>query len=62
VNGGERTRAWALLLLRCAAAVGALGTGEDASRSDDEDVAVGELLLEFAGEAMLMLVTLPYGM
>jgi hypothetical protein len=53
VHGCERTRAWALLLLRCTAAVGALGTGKNAAGSDDEDMAVRELLLEFAGEASM---------
>jgi hypothetical protein len=51
VDGGECTRAWALLLLRRAATVGALGTRENAAGSDNEDVAVRELLLKFAGEA-----------
>jgi len=31
-------------------AVGTLGTGKDAPRGEDEDVAVGELLFEFTGE------------
>jgi hypothetical protein len=56
VDGSECARAWALLLLRCAAAVGALGTGEDAAGGDDEDVAVRELLLELTGETVIALV------
>lgn len=51
VDGGECAGSWTLLSLRCAAAVAALGAGENAARGDDEDVAVGELLLELAGEA-----------
>jgi hypothetical protein len=52
VDGGESSRPWALLLLSGAAAVGALGARKDAARGDDEDVAVGELLLELTGEAV----------
>jgi hypothetical protein len=56
VDGGQGTGARTLLLLRGTAAVGALGTGQDASRGQDEDVTVGELLLELAGQALLDLV------
>jgi len=56
VNGGECAGSWTLLLLRCAAAVGALWARENATGSNDEDVAVGELLLKLAGEALLRLV------
>ena len=45
---GSRT----LLSLRCAAAVAALWAWQDAAGGDDQDVAVGELLLELAGEAI----------
>ncbi len=41
----------ALLLLVGAAAVGALGAGEDAAGRDDDNVAIRELLLQLAGEA-----------
>jgi len=51
VDSGERTAARALLGLGGARAVGALGAGENAAGSDDEDVAVGELLLQLTGEA-----------
>jgi hypothetical protein len=51
VHGSERAAARALLGLRVAGAVGALGAGQDAARGDEEDVAVGELLLELAGQA-----------
>lgn len=47
VHGGERARAWALL--RHAAA--ARGEWEDAALRDEQDVAVRELLFEFACEA-----------
>lgn len=52
VDGGEGPRLWALLRLRAAGPVGALGTGQDATGSNDQDVAVGELLLELTGEAV----------
>lgn len=51
VDGGQGTAAGALLLLGVARAGGALGAGQDAARGEDQDVAVGELLLELTGEA-----------
>jgi len=51
VNGSESARTGALLLLGVARAGGALGAGENAARGEDQDMAVGELLLELAGEA-----------
>jgi hypothetical protein len=51
VHGGQGSRARALLCLRRARAVGALRAGKDAARGQDQDVSVGELLLELAGEA-----------
>lgn len=57
MHGGQCARAWALLCLRCARAVRALGAGKDAARSQDQDVAVGELLLELAGEAGVAIVS-----
>ena len=54
--GSQSTAARTLLFLAASAAVGAFGTGEDPARGEDEDVAVRELLLEFAGEALLDLV------
>jgi hypothetical protein len=53
VDSGESAGAGALLLLVVAAAGGALGAGKDAARGEDEDVAVGELLLELTGETLL---------
>ena len=53
MHGGECAGSRALLGLRCAAAVAALRTRQDAARGDDQDVAVGELLLELAGEAAI---------
>lgn len=53
VDGSERTRTRALLGLGSAGAVAALGARQDAAGGDDEDVAVGELLLELTGEAVL---------
>lgn len=52
VDGREGTAAWTLLGLGGAAAVAALGAWQDAARGDDDDVAVGELLLELTGEAV----------
>ena len=50
MNSGQSARTGTLLGLRGAGAVGALGAGKDAAGSDDQDVAVGELLLELTGE------------
>ena len=52
MDRSERARTRALLSLCRAAAVAALRAGQDAAGGDDEDVAVGELLLELAGEAV----------
>ena len=52
MDGGQRARARSLLRLVRAGAVAALGAGEDAARGEDEDVSVGELLLELAGESV----------
>jgi hypothetical protein len=52
VDGLEGTRTRALLLLAVSAAVGALGSGEDAAGCDDDDMAVRELLLQLTREAM----------
>ena len=54
VDGGECSGTRALLRERCARAVGALGAGENAARSEDQDVAVGELLLELTGESAVV--------
>ena len=53
VHGRQGARAGAFLLLVCARVDGALGAGEDAALRDEEDVAVGEFLFEFAGEAVI---------
>jgi hypothetical protein len=50
MDGGEGTGDGTLLGLGCAAAVAALGAGQDTAGSDDQHVAVGELLLELTGE------------
>lgn len=50
VHGGEGSGAGSLLGLRRAGSVAALGAGEDAARGEDQDVAIGELLLEFTSE------------
>ena len=51
VHSGKSARTGTLLLLGVARASGALGAGQDAARGQDKDVAVGELLLQLAGEA-----------
>ena len=51
VYSGESARAGALLGLEVAGAGRALGAGKDAARSEDEDVAVRELLLELTSQA-----------
>lgn len=51
VDGGQSARTGALLGLGVAGAGGALGAGQDAARGQDQDVAVGELLLELTGQA-----------
>ena len=49
----QSSRPWSLLLLAGSGSVGALGTRENTAGSEDEDMAVGELLLELAGQALL---------
>lgn len=56
MNSGQGARTGSLLGLRGTAAVGAFGTGKDATRGEDQDVAVGELLFELTGQALLDLV------
>jgi hypothetical protein len=51
VDSGQGSRTGTLLGLRGARAVGALGAGENAAGSNDQNVAVRELLLELTGEA-----------
>lgn len=52
VDSSQSTRARALLGLGVARAGGALGAGQDAARGEDQDMAVGELLLELTGQAV----------
>jgi len=56
VDSGQGSAARALLSLRGAGSVGALGARQDAAGCEDQDVAVGELLLELTGQALLDLV------
>lgn len=53
VDSSESSRTGALLLLGVAGAGGSLGAGQDAARSEDQDMAVRELLLELTGETLL---------
>lgn len=57
VDGRQGSGTGSLLGLGGARAVGALGTGEDAARGEDQDVAVGELLLELTSEAVCSLIS-----
>lgn len=52
VHSGESSGTRALLGSGVARASGTLGAGQDAAGGEDQDVAVGELLLELTGEAM----------
>jgi hypothetical protein len=54
VDGSECSGTGALLSEGGARAVGALGAGQNAARGEDQDVAVGELLLELTGESVLV--------
>ena len=49
VHGRQGAAVGPLLGLRGAGAGGAFGAGQDAAGGEEEDVAVGELLFEFAG-------------
>lgn len=53
VDSGQSTRARALLGLVGARVDGTLGAGENPALSDEEDVAVRELLLELTGQAVI---------
>ena len=53
MDSGESPGLGALLGLAGAGPVGALGAGQDAAGSNDQDVAVGELLLELTGETVM---------
>lgn len=52
VDSGQSSRTRTLLGLGAARAVGALGAGKNAAGSNDQDVAVRELLLELTGETV----------
>jgi len=56
VDRGQSSAARTLLSLRGAGSVGSLWAGEDATGSDEQNVAVGELLLELTGQTLLNLV------
>jgi hypothetical protein len=61
VDGDERSRAWALLLLAVSATVGTLRARKDTAGGDDENVTVGEFLFELAGETALKLDSIATG-
>jgi hypothetical protein len=52
MNGSESARARTLLGQSAAGASGTLGTGQNATGSNDDDMTVGELLLQLTGEAV----------
>ena len=54
VNCGQCSGTGSLLGLRGTGAVGALGTGKNAARGEDQDVAVRELLLKLTGETVFL--------
>lgn len=53
VDGGQSAGTGTLLSLGGARVDGALGAGQDAALSHEEDMAVRELLLQLAGEAVV---------
>lgn len=55
VDSGQSAGTGALLGLGGAGVDGALGAGQNAALSNEEDVAVGELLLELAGQTRVLL-------
>lgn len=61
VDGSKSPGTRTLLGLGGAGAVGTLGAGQDAARSDDEDVTVRELLLELTGQTSDMSVKVRKG-
>lgn len=52
MDRGQGAAVRTFLLLGGARAVGAAGAGEDPSGGEEDDVAVGELFFELAGEAV----------
>ena len=54
VDSSQSAGAGTLLLLGVARAGRALGAGQDAARGEDQDMAVGELLLELTGQAAVI--------
>lgn len=52
MDGRQGAAVRTFLFLRGAGAVGAAGAGQDPSGGEEDDVAVGELLFELAGEAV----------
>lgn len=58
MDSSQSARTGALLGLVVAGAAGALRAGEDLALGNDQDVAVGELLLELTGQARQELVDL----
>lgn len=53
VDSSQCSGPWSLLRLVGSAAVRALWAGKDAARGDNDDLAVGKLLLKFASETLL---------
>ena len=53
MDSGECSGTRTLLGLRCTRSVGALWAGKNAASGKDENVTVGELLLELTGETAI---------
>ena len=53
MDSGQSSGSWSLLCLAASGSVGALWSRENASRGEEDDVSVAELLLEFSGESLL---------
>lgn len=56
VDGGQSSGTRSLLCLRCSGSVRSLWSWQDTSRCEEEDMSIGELLLEFSGQSLLNLV------
>lgn len=56
VDSSQSSGSWSLLRLAGSRSVRSLGSWENSSRGEEDDVSVRELLLEFPGESLLHLV------
>ena len=56
MDSGQSSASRSLLSLRGAGSVGSLRLGQNSALSEDDNMAIGELLLKLAGQALLNLV------